>query len=146
LPIAVNSLCQESRVARFFLVQTFQIGKNITNDHKLYQLAIKYSNGLIITNIYHSKALQNLPKFGIFGMKTSHLATLRERRKAVTASRSLFFETCREKENDKILKTGIFRFDPKSVFERVCIAKPGRLFENFVRKAIFETSLIRKLN
>jgi hypothetical protein len=33
-------------------------------------MAIKY------TNIYHSKALQNLPKFGIFGLKTNHLATL----------------------------------------------------------------------
>jgi hypothetical protein len=28
------------------------------------------------TNIYHSKVLQNLPKFGIFGLKTNHLATL----------------------------------------------------------------------
>jgi hypothetical protein len=26
------------------------------------------------TNIYNSKALQNLPKFGIFGLKTNHLA------------------------------------------------------------------------
>jgi hypothetical protein len=33
-------------------------------------MVIKY------TNIYHSKALQNLPKFGIFGLKTNHLATL----------------------------------------------------------------------
>jgi hypothetical protein len=31
------------RVARFFLVQTFQIGKNATNDHKLYQTAINYT-------------------------------------------------------------------------------------------------------
>jgi hypothetical protein len=30
------------------------------------------------TNIYHSKARQNLPKFGIFGLKTNHLATLME--------------------------------------------------------------------
>jgi hypothetical protein len=28
------------------------------------------------TNIYHSKAIQNFPKFGIFGLKTNHLATL----------------------------------------------------------------------
>jgi hypothetical protein len=28
------------------------------------------------TDIYHSRALQNLPKFGIFGLKTNHLATL----------------------------------------------------------------------
>jgi hypothetical protein len=33
-------------------------------------MVIKY------TNIYHSKALQNLPKFGLFGLKTNHLATL----------------------------------------------------------------------
>jgi hypothetical protein len=33
-------------------------------------MAIKY------TNIYQSKALQNLPKIGIFGLKTNHLATL----------------------------------------------------------------------
>jgi hypothetical protein len=28
------------------------------------------------TNNYHSKALQNLPKCGLFGSKTNHLATL----------------------------------------------------------------------
>jgi hypothetical protein len=33
-------------------------------------MVIKY------TNIYHSKAVKNLPKFGIFGLKTNHLATL----------------------------------------------------------------------
>jgi hypothetical protein len=33
-------------------------------------MVIKY------TNIYHSKAIKNLPKFGIFGLKTNHLATL----------------------------------------------------------------------
>jgi hypothetical protein len=33
-------------------------------------MVIKY------TSLYHSKALQNLPKFGIFGLKTNHLATL----------------------------------------------------------------------
>jgi hypothetical protein len=27
-------------------------------------------------NIFNSKALQNLPKFGCFGLKTNHLATL----------------------------------------------------------------------
>jgi hypothetical protein len=32
------------------------------------------------TNIYHSKALQNLPKFGILGLKTNHLATLFQNR------------------------------------------------------------------
>jgi hypothetical protein len=33
-------------------------------------MVIKY------TNIYHSNALQNIPKFGIFGLKINHLATL----------------------------------------------------------------------
>jgi hypothetical protein len=32
-----------SRVARFFLSQTFQVGKNIVNDHKPYQMAINYT-------------------------------------------------------------------------------------------------------
>jgi hypothetical protein len=34
------------------------------------QVSIKY------TNIFRCKALQNLPKFGFFGLKTNHLATL----------------------------------------------------------------------
>jgi hypothetical protein len=46
----------------------------IPNGHKIFQMAIKY------TNIYHSKALQNLPKFWIFGLKTNHLATLNKTR------------------------------------------------------------------
>jgi hypothetical protein len=33
-------------------------------------MAIKY------IDIYHSKALQKLPKIGIFGLKSNHLATL----------------------------------------------------------------------
>jgi hypothetical protein len=33
-------------------------------------MVIKY------TNSYHSKAFQNLPKIGIFGLKTNHLAIL----------------------------------------------------------------------
>jgi hypothetical protein len=34
------------RVARFFLVQTYQNAKYIPNEHKLYQPAIKYSNAV----------------------------------------------------------------------------------------------------
>jgi hypothetical protein len=41
----------------------------ISNGHKIFQMVIKY------TNLYHSKALQNLPKFGIFGLRTNNLAT-----------------------------------------------------------------------
>jgi hypothetical protein len=33
-------------------------------------MVIKY------TNVFHSKALQNLPKLGFFGLKINHLATL----------------------------------------------------------------------
>jgi hypothetical protein len=36
----------------------------------MFQLVIKYNN------IFHSKALQNFTKIGIFGLKTIHLATL----------------------------------------------------------------------
>jgi hypothetical protein len=60
-------LCWHSRirVARFFLVQTYQNGKNIPNDHKLYQNVHKiYQIVLKHTNVFHSKALQNIPKFG----------------------------------------------------------------------------------
>jgi hypothetical protein len=32
----------EIRVARFFLVQNTKAGKNIPNDDKIYQMAIKY--------------------------------------------------------------------------------------------------------
>jgi hypothetical protein len=42
----------------------------IPNGHKLYQTAVKY------TNIFHSKALQNTPKTGFFGLKINHLATM----------------------------------------------------------------------
>jgi hypothetical protein len=54
--------------------------ENITNDHKLYQTDINYTKWSwnTYTNIYDSKALQNLPKFGILGLKTNHLATLPE--------------------------------------------------------------------
>jgi hypothetical protein len=35
-------------VARFFLVQTDQSGENTTSDHKLYQMAIKYTKCIIL--------------------------------------------------------------------------------------------------
>jgi hypothetical protein len=42
--ILVTSLTNvPCRVARFLLVLTYQIGKNVTNDHKLYQTAINYT-------------------------------------------------------------------------------------------------------
>jgi hypothetical protein len=50
----------------------------IPNGHKSYQMAIKYRFQMVIkyTNIFHSKALQNLPKLGFFGLKINHLVTL----------------------------------------------------------------------
>jgi cytochrome c len=44
----------QSRVARCFTIQKYQNGKNIPNDRKLYQMAIKYK-----------KWSQNIPKFSI---------------------------------------------------------------------------------
>jgi hypothetical protein len=64
-----RGIMRHSRVARFFLVRTYQIGKNIPYDHKLYQTAINYTNrhklyqlAVKYSNIYHSKALHNLPE------------------------------------------------------------------------------------
>jgi hypothetical protein len=65
-------------VARFFLVQTYQNGEKYTkwrqtipNDHKIYQMAVNYSKRSLnrYTNIFHSKALQNLPKLGFLVWK-----------------------------------------------------------------------------
>jgi hypothetical protein len=48
---------------QIFRVSTYQNGKNIPNNQKLYQIAIKYMN------IFHCKTLQNLPKFGFLVWK-----------------------------------------------------------------------------
>jgi hypothetical protein len=40
------------------------------NGDKFYQMAVKY------TNIFHSMALQNIPKVGFLVLKRNHLATL----------------------------------------------------------------------
>jgi cytochrome c len=66
-----------------FLGTTKQNGKIIPNDHKIYQMAIKYTkwmknrpNG---DKIYQRLPLQDSPKLtqiGIFGLKIYHLATL----------------------------------------------------------------------
>jgi hypothetical protein len=40
-----NEPCRKklvAKVARFFFVQNTKTGKNIPNDHKIYQMAIKY--------------------------------------------------------------------------------------------------------
>jgi hypothetical protein len=70
------------RVARFFLVHGTKTGKNVPNEHKMYQMAIQYP---IICKIFQiaikyiifkPKDLQNLPKLGFFGLKRNHQATL----------------------------------------------------------------------
>jgi hypothetical protein len=74
-----------ARVTRFFLVQHTKTGKNIPNNHKLFQIDTKYTkwpqkkpNG---HKIYQHLPFQDPPKFkfiqiGIFGLKICHLATL----------------------------------------------------------------------
>jgi hypothetical protein len=71
------------RVARFFLVQTYQNGKSVPNGHKLYQTAIYYTKWPeIIPNyrkIFQHFLFKGPPKYtqdGIFGLKINHLATL----------------------------------------------------------------------
>jgi hypothetical protein len=61
---------------QIFIGATYQNGKNIPNDHKIYQMAIQFNKWplkygrklsqmvLKYTSISHSKALQNIPKLG----------------------------------------------------------------------------------
>jgi hypothetical protein len=65
-----------SRVARFFLVQHTKTGKNIPNNHKIYQLATKYTKWQYNRPNGHKMnqhlALRDPPKFAqiwIFGLK-----------------------------------------------------------------------------
>jgi predicted RNA-binding protein with PIN domain len=65
---------------QIFLVHDTKTGKNIANEHKTCQMVINYPKVFQVAikyiNIFPSKALQNLPKFGIFVLKRKHLATL----------------------------------------------------------------------
>jgi hypothetical protein len=45
---------------------------NYTNGHKIFQMVMKY------TNIYHSKALQNVPKLGFLVRKQTIWQTWRQ--------------------------------------------------------------------
>jgi hypothetical protein len=47
-------------VARFFLVQTYQNGKNIPNDYKLYQTALHYAKWPKLFQM-----IVNIPAFSI---------------------------------------------------------------------------------
>jgi hypothetical protein len=44
-------------------------------------MAVTYTKWPKNINIFHCKTLQNLPKFGFFGLKIYHLATLAQREK-----------------------------------------------------------------
>jgi hypothetical protein len=66
----------------------FKIPKRgkIPNDHKLYQMAIKYfqwqknrPNGQKICQDFPLQAPPKFTQIGIFGLKTNHLATLMQR-------------------------------------------------------------------
>jgi hypothetical protein len=64
------------------LVKTYQNGKYILNDYKIYQMAIKYTKWPKNTRngrkIFQHFTFRDPPKYtqiGIFGMKIYHLAT-----------------------------------------------------------------------
>jgi hypothetical protein len=69
-------------VARFLLVRDTKTGKNVHNEHKLYQMIIKYPKCPLNVQdghkIYQHFPNQGTPKFtqiGIFGLKIYYLAT-----------------------------------------------------------------------
>jgi hypothetical protein len=82
---------------------------DIPNGHKIFLMVIRY------TNIFHSKAFQNLPKIGIFGLKINHLATL---------DPSHFYRFASSRFNWSLFRTKVFR---TKVF-RTNVGK------NFIRK------------
>jgi hypothetical protein len=81
------------RVARFVAIQYTETGGNIPkpkghlitkrpyyipNGHNIFHMDIiyVYQMDITYTNIFHLKALPNNTKFGFFGLKINHLATL----------------------------------------------------------------------
>jgi hypothetical protein len=59
------------------MVQHTKTGKIVPNGHKLYQTAIKYTkwpSNVTISSI--ARPSKHFPKFGVFGLKICHLATL----------------------------------------------------------------------
>jgi hypothetical protein len=80
-------LSVSSGVARFFLLRTCQNGKNVPNDHTLYQTAIKYTkwpqnipNGHKLYQHFTSLGTLKYTQIWIFGLKINHLATLASRK------------------------------------------------------------------
>jgi hypothetical protein len=62
------------RVARFFMVHDNKTGKNVPNEHKCTKWSLNIPNVQNYSewpkkyiNIFHSKALQNLPKLVFLG-------------------------------------------------------------------------------
>jgi hypothetical protein len=55
-------------------------GQKCTKWPKMYQMTVIdiFQIAREYTNLFHSKALQNLPKLGFFGLKINHLATLQQ--------------------------------------------------------------------
>jgi hypothetical protein len=47
---------------QIFLITTYQNGKNVPNNHKIYQMAVQYVDQMVIKYTTSSKLLQNLPK------------------------------------------------------------------------------------
>jgi hypothetical protein len=85
-------------VVRFFFGHDTKTGKNELNEQKINQMFIKYPKGhktfqtdVKYINIFQSKALQNLPKIGIFGLKSNHLATSIRTFDAIFLSLSNYF-------------------------------------------------------
>jgi hypothetical protein len=65
------------------MIQHTKTGKNLPNDYKIYQMAIKYFqwpyNRPNLHKIYQHFQFEDHPKFtqiGLFGSKTNHLASL----------------------------------------------------------------------
>jgi hypothetical protein len=74
---------RKSGLPDFYWSKHTKTGKNITNDHKKYQLAIKYKKWPQTTpkghKIYQHFPFRGTPKctqIGLFGLKVNHLATL----------------------------------------------------------------------
>jgi hypothetical protein len=71
------------RVARFFLVRDSKTGKNVPNEHKMYQnshqisqMSVKIPNTHKICRHFPSLGPPKFTQFVIFGLKINHLATL----------------------------------------------------------------------
>jgi hypothetical protein len=88
----------KTRSARFFSVKHTKTGKNIPNHNTLYQMPIKIAIGRKIfqitieyTNVFHSKALRNVPKFGFLVRKYMRHLAIPDFEDAIDGSRKCEF-------------------------------------------------------